>query len=46
MAAAAAGGGQAFTGRGAEELGQWLSSSGIDVGSYGKAAAKTLDQLW
>lgn len=48
VAAAAAGGGArvAFVGRGPAELAAWLTSSGIDVARYGKAATKTIDQLW
>lgn len=43
---AAAAGRQAFTGRGPQELAAWLASGGIDVASFGRGSAKTLEQLW
>lgn len=45
-AVAAAAGRQAFTGRGPQELGAWLTSGGIDVACYGRGSAKSLEQLW
>lgn len=46
MSAAAAAGREAFAGQGTAELARWLASGGIDVEQYGKASAKSLDQLW
>lgn len=46
--ATAAGSGerQAFVGATADDLGRWLSGSGIPVGSYGQGSAKSVAQLW